>query len=54
MADEREKNMNMTTYTSLPATDFCGNAGNYSPGEKEQRYRPFMEKLHEMQKTSEE
>lgn len=39
----------MKTYAVLPVTDVCGNAGSMSPGEREQRYRPFMEKKYEKQ-----
>lgn len=31
-------------YYSAPAGDLLGSAGSLSPGEREQRYRPFLEK----------
>ena len=31
-------------YYAAPAPELLGNAGSLSPGDREQRYRPFMEK----------
>ncbi|HOR13939.1 MAG TPA: hypothetical protein PKX46_08425 [Clostridia bacterium] len=35
----------MSDYSALPAPDVHGNAGSLGPGEREQRYRPYTERL---------
>lgn len=32
-------------YTTLPGQDPLGSAGLFGPGDREQRYRPYMENL---------
>ncbi len=32
-------------YYSAPGADLLGNAGTLAPGEREQRYSPYLEKL---------
>lgn len=47
MRKQQAKNfMETNEYTMFPALSLLGNAGSMSPGEKEQRYKPFIEKLH--------
>ncbi len=31
-------------FTSIPVADLHGNAGTMGPGEREQRYHPYVEK----------
>lgn len=34
----------MKDYAIMPVADLNGNAGSLGPGEREQRYRPYIEK----------
>ncbi len=33
------------SYSFFPAADLHGNAGTMGPGEREQRYKPYLENL---------
>lgn len=36
--------MTVKKYSAIPMADLHGNAGNLGPGEREQRYHPYVEK----------
>ncbi len=53
MCSEENEVMRANGYLNIPAADLNGNAGNLGPGEKEQRYYPYREKLRQLRNAGE-
>ncbi len=44
----------MRKYTAFPVVDLHGNAGSMGPGEREQRYHPYIEPIRQQRPDTKE